>query len=1187
MNFNYVSYINVSVCFNLFKRYYSSNTRFTKDNINFIKINPVDLSLDSFGRVLLENLKVGVTYSLLFKVRFNDSLFGMLGTQKGFKLSSNYDYQSIEETFTFFCDAKSNFEDEYEVDYVNVIELMYVIIQDLPILKLKNFNKVKLNKDFVNIKDTKVDFSSVYLPLTCNTNYYGKLLLAEDRDKYIENINKEKKLLFQDDISILDYDSMYLYRDSFIILNKKINDGKFLREVYYSSGVLKNFYEDVIVNQDSFTRKRGKLVITISNNKVVHIKVDKDLFTIKYYPKAYKVSHKPFIGSFDVETFKSLYESENIARVYALGFNALGEEPKTFYIDKYKDSVELVVGCFDNMLSDKYNGYIFYTHNFGRFDSVFVHKILLEVNNKKGFKYYDLKPSYRNNIMLKLDIKLSKQSNNERKPFNKISIIDSYNLLSGNLYDLSRSFNIDVVKDTFPHSFVNENTLNYVGNTPSICYWDNIKDEKYKELYKDNWNLKVECIKYLKKDLISLLKVMDTFNKYVFMKYDIQMTDCLTISRLAMNIFLRHYLKDSRLPIIKSNIYKDIKNAYYGGITEVYKPYADESFYYDVNSLYPYSSLNSIPGKKCTYLEDFSCKGLNLDNLFGFFYCEIEANNSYLGLLPVRHDSGLIMPNGKWSGWYFSEELKFAVDNNYSIKVIKGYNFDKQDNVFNEYVTDLFKIKSNSGGHIKVIAKSLLNNLIGRFGLNINKAISEIVDFQKLKLILSTRKLNSLYRKITDKDYLVSYYPEVSKGICESHNIDYFEAYNNTGNTIDMERDNKFNDVSLTTAAAITSYARIYMSKIKLYCLENNIQIYYMDTDSLVTDKHLPDDLVGNDIGQFKLEYVLKKAYFISAKTYCLLIKKESNKQFGMVKVIKAKGVLKNILLLKDFKDMYNYIDVNTIKRSSVKNLEQGSVVIEDIPLNLNHNTYKKREKIYNNNNLWVDTRPWRIINNNKIRSYHTKRYLHRQDSKQYNLLIFIYIVLSISIYINILFILFIANMYYDLPVNIDINYSNENNICKNNYFINTDTSYSEKTIENNMCINKYSLEYLLDLFKSKISSVFDLFKNKHLDNLNCFRKPYNHTFFQNTVLNFNNTVSDFNNIDYNHNYIKNKICGILIEIYEEELKKKNIIISEYMIKDLNNRINMWNDYYDLISISKDVNDVNITISHYMRDKYL
>lgn len=77
-------------------------------------------------------------------------------------------------------------------------------------------------------------------------------------------------------------------------------------------------------------------------------------------------------------------------------------------------------------------------------------------------------------------------------------------------------------------------------------------------------------------------------------------------------------------------------------------------------------------------------------------------------------------------------------------------------------------------------------------------------------------------------------------------------------------------DVSISTAAAVTSYARIYMNKIKIYILSSAGKIYCMDTDSIVTDIALPEYLVGDKLGQFKLEHKIKKGYFISSKTYCL-----------------------------------------------------------------------------------------------------------------------------------------------------------------------------------------------------------------------------------------------------------------------------------------------------------------------------
>ena len=88
----------------------------------------------------------------------------------------------------------------------------------------------------------------------------------------------------------------------------------------------------------------------------------------------------------------------------------------------------------------------------------------------------------------------------------------------------------------------------------------------------------------------------------------------------------------------------------------------------------------------------------------------------------------LIFPNGEYHGIWFSEELKFATEHGYEITVIKGYNFNKTIGIFDKYILELFNLKSNSQGSLRMIAKSLLNNLIGRFGLNFIKPITETVN---------------------------------------------------------------------------------------------------------------------------------------------------------------------------------------------------------------------------------------------------------------------------------------------------------------------------------------------------------------------------------------------------------------------------------------------------------------------------
>jgi hypothetical protein len=75
-----------------------------------------------------------------------------------------------------------------------------------------------------------------------------------------------------------------------------------------------------------------------------------------------------------------------------------------------------------------------------------------------------------------------------------------------------------------------------------------------------------------------------------------------------------------------------------------------------------------MPGNICSYIEDFTGKGLNLDELFGSFYCRVKTNNGYLGLLALHINGSLILPNGDFYGTWFSEELKMAKQNEYEIK---------------------------------------------------------------------------------------------------------------------------------------------------------------------------------------------------------------------------------------------------------------------------------------------------------------------------------------------------------------------------------------------------------------------------------------------------------------------------------------------------------------------------------------
>ncbi|GKA82721.1 putative reverse transcriptase domain-containing protein [Tanacetum coccineum] len=107
-----------------------------------------------------------------------------------------------------------------------------------------------------------------------------------------------------------------------------------------------------------------------------------------------------------------------------------------------------------------------------------------------------------------------------------------------------------------------------------------------------------------------------------------------TLSSLALNIFRLRYYNDEIFPIHIPNQNEDtfIRKAYYGGHTDSYKPYGENLYYYDVNSLYPFV-MKEYPmpcGKPVWYsnLED-----MDIDSMLGFIeaYVKNHKNNSSHG----------------------------------------------------------------------------------------------------------------------------------------------------------------------------------------------------------------------------------------------------------------------------------------------------------------------------------------------------------------------------------------------------------------------------------------------------------------------------------------------------------------------------------------------------------------------------
>jgi DNA polymerase type B, organellar and viral len=1128
------------------------------------------------------------------------------GEQIGFVYDSDTEFSdSVTDLHKTLMSRFNYLLEIYNISLLSVTGIQFIINKVEYCDKIKPIKLTKEsigdNKDLINFTKISEGFNKL-LPLNMDIKTYGNVLnknlvnnyvksitlmdgtvidLSERINKYLD-INKNKVKLDGD----LQFFQKSL-KDLDIIITVKVTEVSNYIDIYSINGMkLLSAKDTKLYIKSNFSRAVGNVVAYINEkgiyNKEIHTKLPPVQPRKVTGNQASMLFKDRRIGTLDLETYES---SKNISRVYSAGFYT-DNNVNTFYIDETLNSDKLIIDCLEAMLVEKYHRYTFYVHNFGKYDSCFILPVILRANKLSSNRFdYDL--TMRDDVIIAMDI--SKKINNKKY---SIKLVDSLNLLQSSLDSLCKTFKTEVKKLYFPYDFVNKNNLFYVGNKPDISYYNINKDfdknshtdltlegkilklegdistisdmiegvEFYFKIPHRDWSLKFNTLNYLEHDLISLYMVIEKFQYNIYKEYHTQISQSLTISSLSMNIYLRRFYKDFTIPLInKNSIYKNIRKSYYGGITEVYKPYGKNLFYYDVNSLYPYSALNPMPGLKCVYI-DIIDKNISdcIDDLFGFYYCKIETSDKYIGLLPIRSEDGLQMPLGFLEGWYFSEELKFAFKHGYKIQVINGYKFDKIENVFTKYIEEFYRIKSTTKDSVmKSIAKSLLNNFLGKWGLILDKSVTELVTTSEFKKILQVKKYIS-HKYISGK-ILLTHGSEISPSICKAHKVDYVQAIQmDIADKIERKtfKNEKFNDVSIAIASAITSYSRIYINQIKLDILDKGGSIFYSDTDSIITDIKLNDSIVGSEIGQFKLEHEIVEGYFIGCKTYGFKNSK------GKI-VVKSKGGFKGHLNFNDLEKLYLGLNIDSIRYETIRNYSVGSVKINvPKPITLSANMYNKRVKVYRNER-WIDTRPiYRNINkihNSCINSIH----LNEKHKNPYNIL-------------DLFNDFCIFSLITIPPITIIIVY------------ILTESLYIEYFI-NNLHIVKNCDRAVLKLVDSientkeisiSIKNLFKGFTDSHSNSHYNFLNKYTNRNLEFTLNYFKTPPKDFVGYDFTQSKILSELRKESYRFKELEAEITNLRedISHLMMDNLQKKISMLESKNTLNSLIKDV-EVVITES--------
>jgi hypothetical protein len=535
---------------------------------------------------------------------------------------------------------------------------------------------------------------------------------------------------------------------------------------------------------------------------------------------------------------------------------------------------------------------------------------------------------------------------------------DSYLLLPLSLRELCVAFNVTASKGYFPFDLTN---IFYKGFLPQIELWKNIPNNEYTKLIAEFtskiWDFQAEAIKYCYLDCVALHQVLTKFNELIFSQFKVNIINSLTLPSLAMKIYRSQFMPKNTLYQLLGSIEKDIRQSYTGGAVDVYIPHNRKNnilditkalfkriFIYDVNSLYPFIMANTpMPvGKPIAFTGDIR----KIEpGAYGFFYCNITSP-AYLEhpILQrrIKTNNGIrtIAGLGSWTGWIFSAEMDNALKYGYQFEIIKGYEFQK-GYIFKEYVDKMYNLRLEypKGSAMNLIAKLLMNSLYGKFGMKLESTQVVVFDTSnELDSKLLKDMLDVYGRFITDFVKLDNHIVTVRDSLihCEyNENEDMFHGL----------------DINVAIASAVTASGRMWMSTLKN---NPNFNLYYSDTDSVAVDKPLPGFMIGEALGQFKLEYIIERAVFLAPKVYGLITTDGDE-------IIKIKGINNEIVPDIHINDLEKLLVLDSSKEFMqekwYKQIFEGEIDPKNVAYTLKV-TSNKREAVYVNG-VFNDTKPY------------------------------------------------------------------------------------------------------------------------------------------------------------------------------------------------------------------------------------
>ena len=348
-------------------------------------------------------------------------------------------------------------------------------------------------------------------------------------------------------------------------------------------------------------------------------------------------------------------------------------------------------------------------------------------------------------------------------------------------------------------------------------------------------------------DGVSLFELVLTFRAIVLTitENKVDILDCCTGASLAKNTFLECFYNPFTKPIYSLSDHYDkyIRESYLGGRVECnrlgifsngtgedrdilekfeYIQYLDFTSFYPANGAFndlPYGVPNKVQwGKTVGYNDDTKLP----DQFFGFVKCLVYTNPTHYGYQTKRYSvplHGYKMKNGLLSfpifrnateQIFFSEEVREGIKSGiYTYKFIDGLNF-RRGKILDDAFIHLFKLKNKYRQEKKEsmswAAKIILNSLYGGFGMRY-------------------KDRTNLYISSNEMTPLVSWFNE-------GRVVDFTMA--GSYEVVSYRGDIPSTKVSVGLAAAITSYSRMGLWRLRKDLHKYGGIVYYCDTDSVI-----------------------------------------------------------------------------------------------------------------------------------------------------------------------------------------------------------------------------------------------------------------------------------------------------------------------------------------------------------------